>query len=90
MLEGGFCYAKERVKTLSLMSLNPYYAGRWFLLGYEANSIEANSYSLNPYYAGRWFLLKLIEFISIMFMSVLILIMLEGGFCFIRRLLFGK
>ncbi len=36
--------------------LNPYYAGRWFLL----HRIKFSIYficSLNPYYAGRWFLL---------------------------------
>ncbi len=38
---------------------------------------------LNPYYAGRWFLLTIILNHLVLEPSVLILIMLEGGFCFI-------
>ena len=40
----------------TLASLNPYYAGRWFLLIVETDDFGIKS--LNPYYAGRWFLLK--------------------------------
>ena len=37
--------------------LNPYYAGRWFLLQLESVLEKALTNGLNPYYAGRWFLL---------------------------------
>ena len=62
--------------------LNPYYVGRWFLLKMK-NTLIKVLISLNPYYVGRWFLLgynwKLCEhYLN----QVLILIMLEGGFCF--------
>ncbi len=56
MLEGGFC-SKKLINIYNTLSLNPYYAGRWFLLYYEG--------LYNPFDV-----------------NVLILIMLEGGFCF--------
>ncbi len=55
MLEGGFC-----------------------LIGYTTN--KKGEPRLNPYYAGRWFLLDSGCFHGLQSL-VLILIMLEGGFC---------
>ena len=37
--------------------------------------------SLNPYYTGRWFLLSIKHFGESIFRMVLILIILEDGFC---------
>ncbi len=37
--------------------LNPYYAGRWFLLILSLIFNSSLTTRLNPYYAGRWFLL---------------------------------
>ncbi len=39
--------------------LNPYYAGRWFLLRF-VKRLKNFYHCLNPYYAGRWFLLNTI------------------------------
>ena len=62
-------------------SLNPYYAGRWFLLGEKLCIEEQTPEGLNPYYAGRWFLLSVHRMECAVLSKVLILIMLEGGFC---------
>ncbi len=43
------------------------------------------SESLNPYYAGRWFLLLIFAYKKTVLLLVLILIMLEGGFCYFQR-----
>ena len=32
MLEGGFCFSLSLLKLKTRVRLNPYYAGRWFLL----------------------------------------------------------
>ena len=32
MLEGGFCLSNVVLETPNVVGLNPYYAGRWFLL----------------------------------------------------------
>ena len=38
MLEGGFCYEiTENFNTTDFVRLNPYYAGRWFLLAHESD-----------------------------------------------------
>ena len=74
-------------KTVNLLiihylnCLNPYYTGRWFLL-IGLDVLIENNPSLNPYYTGRWFLLFNLSIIMNNLFQVLILIILEDGFCF--------
>ncbi len=65
------------------ISLNPYYTGRWFLLTDKVVDTYNFETSLNPYYTGRWFLLELVYDIKVKFDIVLILIILEDGFCYL-------
>ena len=66
----------------ALRCLNPYYTGRWFLLNKTFFGQNKRPFSLNPYYTGRWFLLADGMYAGFITTSVLILIILEDGFCY--------
>ncbi len=81
LLEDGFCSRMNLLINNHFLCLNPCSIGRWFLFQYYKGLNNRYDKSLNPCSIGRWFLFTLYKYGSEI--KVLILVLLEDGFCFL-------